>query len=90
MSIPIPFQVRPVFETGLAPSQFTFQLRKAEVSILSAFRHPTRFQRVLGPTEFTFQVVGVGRIELPVSCTQNRRPTIGLHPDSSDDKDCRD
>ena len=26
-------------------------------------------------------LVGVGRIELPTSCAQSRRPTAGLHPD---------
>ena len=26
-------------------------------------------------------LVGVGRIELPTSCSQSRRPTAGLHPD---------
>ena len=26
-------------------------------------------------------MVGVGRIELPASCSQSRRPTAGLHPD---------
>ena len=25
-------------------------------------------------------MVGVGRIELPTSCSQSRRPTAGLHP----------
>ena len=26
------------------------------------------------------EMVGVGRIELPTSCSQSRRPTAGLHP----------
>lgn len=29
----------------------------------------------------TNMLVGVGRIELPTSCSQSRRPTAGLHPD---------
>ena len=29
-------------------------------------------------------MVGVGRIELPTSCSQSRRPTAGLHPDVSE------
>ena len=28
----------------------------------------------------TNEMVGVGRIELPTSCSQSRRPTAGLHP----------
>ena len=27
------------------------------------------------------EMVGVGRIELPTSCSQSRRPTAGLHPE---------
>ena len=27
-------------------------------------------------------MVGVGRIELPTSCSQSRHPTAGLHPDA--------
>ena len=29
-------------------------------------------------------LVGVGRIELPTSCSQSRRPTAGLHPGSKE------
>ena len=31
-----------------------------------------------------WRLVGVGRIELPTSCSQSRRPTAGLHPDVSE------